>query len=424
MAAMVLAVLAVVAWPRLRSTFEPPRREGPPGLVQSGAGPMLWLVTRQEEARSRHIGGSPRTIGCWITDRYYHFHLHAHDTRDAGRHWRNTLRVVKDEHGGHAAQARILGQQDDVVWLWLVDEPIAVSAADGKRLGGTASIEQANPSLRGLLPVDLKYYTWYGGLVVTLADARQVRMRATDFVAEPFAVDNDDAFRSASFNTTTWNGLFRTEQFGVRAGQFGGRWIGLLSDKERGDAIQDGFGDHHRNADNIIDEGATARRIFWEAKVGRTREFSEGSHPRLVDLMPIGDPGGYLQGRLMKAPDTPGASRGRHTRTGIWQAAPREPLVLPPSDVLVMHATRLDDAGRLVLSRIGSDFHERWRKQLPYQNLGARWLLGNRLLLYGDRNLGQPGMSRLREAIVTIDLDSGDWQGWDVLDEAALSGDE
>ena len=60
------------------SSFRPPEREGPPGLVQQESGPGLWLMLKQEEQRSRYLGGS-RVNSKWVTETYYHFDLQAHD---------------------------------------------------------------------------------------------------------------------------------------------------------------------------------------------------------------------------------------------------------------------------------------------------------------------------------------------------------
>src|SRR6185437_88903 len=89
------------------STFLPPEREGPPALVEQENTPRLWLVLKQEEQRSRHIGGS-RRIGKWITEIFYHFDLQAHDPANASRLWKKHLLTVKDDAGGRVAQGRVL----------------------------------------------------------------------------------------------------------------------------------------------------------------------------------------------------------------------------------------------------------------------------------------------------------------------------
>ena len=415
-----LLVLVVLAWPSLRSTFEPPSREGPVGLIMAGGEPMLWLMTRQEEERSRHVGGGSRRIGRWVSERYLHFRLQTHAADDAGRRWLRELRVVKDEMGTHAMQARIFGQQGAVVWVWMCDEVLALNAADGSVLADRAALERVNPDLAGLLPRDLQFHAWYGGLVVNLVDGRRVRLRSEGFVAEPFTIDDDNAFRYATNLSTTWNGFHQTKDFGVRAGTFDGNWIGLFSDAERTDAIDDGFGDHYRNADEVLDENFGARRRVWRAEVGRTREFSEGAHPRIRDLVAIEGANTYLEGRLLKAPEVPGAARGAFTRTGIWQAAARPPVTFDEGGTLVLYNTRIDAAGRLALARLDRAFREQWTTTLPFKSLGARWSLPGRLLLVGGGDYSRPGMGDVPEAIVALDPATGAWSGWNVPAESAI----
>ena len=161
------------------SSFRPPEREGPPALVQQESEPRLWLMLKHEEQRSRHIGSS-RTIGKWVTEVYYHFDLQAHDPATTERLWKKRLLTVKDDAGGHTAQARIFGQGGDVVWLFLNDGPVAVSSKDGGTLADRSTIEQRNPALRDLIPKDLDFYAYDDGLVIIAADARRFRIRGPD----------------------------------------------------------------------------------------------------------------------------------------------------------------------------------------------------------------------------------------------------
>ena len=415
------ALLVVVFWPGLQSTFEAPRREGPPALIAGANAPLLWLLTRQEEERSRRIGGGSRSSGRWVTETYQHFHLQAFGADDAQPRWKRTLRVIKEEPSTYSLQSRLLGQQGEVVWIWLCDEVLALRASDAQVLADRAAIERINPDLAGLLPRDLRLHTWYGGLVITLVDGRFVRLRSTDFVAEPFTIDDPNAWRYASQMSSTWNGLYQTNDFGVRAGLFDGRWIGLFSEGERKDAIEDGFGDSYRNADTVLDENHGARRRFWLAKVGRTREFSEGDHPRISDLTAIDGTDTWLEGRLLKAPDVPGVARGTFTRTGIWQETAREPVKLDGGGTLLLHNTRIDAEGRLALARLDGAFRTQWKSTLPFKSFGSRWTVPGRLLLYGGGDYSRPFMGEVNEAIVSIDLASGEWSGWDVAAETALA---
>jgi hypothetical protein len=59
---LLVALLGCAITSCSRSTFRPPEREGPPALVDQSGMKALWLLLKQEEQRSKHLGGS-RTIG-------------------------------------------------------------------------------------------------------------------------------------------------------------------------------------------------------------------------------------------------------------------------------------------------------------------------------------------------------------------------
>lgn len=416
-----LAMLAFLLWPGASRRFDPPQRSGPAGLVKAEA-PAVWLMTSQEEEHSYRIGGGRYSTGRWATEYLFHFRIQAHDPLTAQRLWLKELRVVKDDDGGRGAQARILGQDDAVVWTFVHDGPLALSPRDGSVVADRAALEKANPGMGDLMPRELKFYAWWEGLVVTLADGRLVRMRGPGFRAEPFEVPNDDQFRTAGYMTTTWNGSYKTADFGVRHGLFDGRWIGLLSQREAADAIDDGWGDHYHDSMAIDDEGAAARRGFLVASVGRTREFSEGSHPRIMALQALPGTGHYLQGRMLRAPaSSMQQAQGTWTRAGNWTPPVVPPMELQsPPGVLVLHRSRMDAQGRLLVTRLDAGFKELWQASLPFEELGNRWALPEAMLLYGGWNAGEPGQSDQREALLALDLASGKWRGWDVQAESEL----
>src|SRR5690606_25371318 len=175
--------------------------------------------------------------------------------------------------GGAGAQVRILGQQEGVVWVWVHDQVLGLSARDGSQVADRATLERANPDLKGLVPGELKFHTWVGALVVTLADARRVRIAVPGFRAVPYQVADERQFSHAVSLGTTWNGGHDTREFGGRHGRFGDDWIGLLSEKEARDAADDGRGDHYADSGEIDDEGDMARRTFWRASSGYNDEF-------------------------------------------------------------------------------------------------------------------------------------------------------
>lgn len=396
-AGSILVGLALVLWPSLHSRFKPPQRVGPVGLVEADGQRRPWLMTRQEKERSRRIGGR-WSLGRWVTDYRYHLVVHAHDPATAAPLWSRELTVVE---GDGSTQIRILGQNGDVVWTFVADQLLALSARDGSVVGDRARLERVNPALRGLFSIELSLYGWLGDPVITLVDGRHMRVRAASFEVEPYAIENEEVFRQAQFVSSTWNGGYRTADFGVRHGLFDGRWIGMLSEAEAVDAAQDGFGDHYKDSARIRDAGTGVRRGIVEAQIGRTRELSEGSHPRLLSLAPLPGTSTWLDGRSLKQPDI---------------AAPQ---TLQPTGVLVLHRTRVDRQGRLAVARLDAAFAEVWRTDLPLEELTMRWDVDDRLLLYGGWDEGEPGPSDWHEALLSLDLRDGRLHGWRIGEQTA-----
>ncbi|HSD18373.1 MAG TPA: PA2928 family protein [Thermomonas sp.] len=462
------------------SSFDPPERSGPIGLVDTGSGKQAWLAVIQEEERSRHVGGGSRRVGKWVTEYLYHLRLQAHDPATAQRLWSKELKVLRDKEGGMGAQIRILGQQGEVVWVWVHDQALALSARDGSVLADRSTLEQANPGLKGMVPDELKFHTWTGALVITLADARRVSIAVPGYRATPYQVEDERRFSEAVSLGTTWNGGHDTREFGVRHGRFGDDWIGLLSEKEARDAENDASGDNYADSADIDDEGELARRTFWRvattgwsddflvyggrkgvqgycedraerialdedsnafmraAADGNLDDYTNGARAtapathrqrirdcvatfdaekfkRIAGLEPIAGSGAWLQGRLLKAEVDPGAPQW--IQRGIMpKPAVRAPLRLDdPDGVLVLHRTRMDAQGRLALSRVDGAFARTlWTAVLPYDALTNRWAVGSHLLLNGNWNEIREGVTTRHEALVSIDLASGRWNGWDI----------
>ena len=401
-------VLAALFSSCSHSTFRPPEREGPPALVQQEKEPQLWLLLKQEEQRMRHLGGGRRTIGKWVTETFYHFDLQAHDPATAQRLWKKRLATVKDDAGGHVAQARLLGQEGEVVWMFLNDGPVAISARDGSRLADRRTIEERNPTLRDLIPKDLDFYAYDGGLVIIAADARRVRIRTPDAAAEPYTSPNDDYFRQVQFMATRWNGGYHTKDFLVRQMMLAGRWIGFFNEKEAADAGDDVFGDKiatgepGSNPDRVYYETKQARRTFWSARIGKTKEFSEGTHDRLFDVTRISDAPEYLEGGV------------------LIQQGTKKPLPLQnPDGFLVLHKTRIDEEGRLALTRLDDHFKTQWTATLPFHDLRNRFESPGHLLLYGIVQETKKGVTGSSEHLVALNLADGKMQSWNVAAESA-----
>ncbi len=385
-----------------QSSVSAPEREGPPALVQHESQPRLWLLLKQEEQRTRSLGGSRRLLGKLVTETSYHFDLQAHDPASAARLWKKRLLTVKEDAGGRVAEARILGQAGAVVWLFLHDGPVALSAADGRQLADRATIERENPALRGLLPSKLDFYLFDRGLVVTAADARRFRIGGADGKAEPYTPPSDDYFRQLQA-VAKGSGGYHTRDFLVRQMRLDGRWLGLFSEKEAADAANDEFGDKlatgepGSKADSVFYESSRARRTFWSARLGKTREFSEGTHDRLFDLARIPGAPEFLEAGLL-------VQQGTRQVMGVQD----------PDGFLVLHRTRLDEDGRLALTRLTNDLQPQWMAKLPFHELRHRYQTPQHLLLYGVVQQTRNGVTATGEHLVSLDLADGKTRSWNV----------
>lgn len=382
------------------SSWEPAEREGPAGLVQSEGEPRLWFTIKREEHRYVLPRGMTNVLTDMTWENRYHFEIEAHDTKSTQRLWQRSMLQLLDDEGGHTAPFRILGQDGDVVWLFMHDQPVAVSSKDGNLLADRAALEQRNPTLQGLFPSELKFYAFDDGLVVIAADARRFRLKAPDYTATPYPVDNEERFRQLQFMSTTWNGAFHTKDFTVRQAMIDGRWLGLHSEKEARDIGTDEFGRYFSGAYEPPDEGASARRTIWSAKVGKTRAFPEGSHDRLTDVAKVPGAPEFLAGGF------------------LVKAGTRQPLALDgPPGVIVLHKTRIDAEGRLAVTRLDRELHQTWSASLPFLELHSRWEWPDRLLALGAVQETYNGATQWREYLVALDVHDGATRVWNLHTE-------
>ena len=91
---------------------------------------------------------------------------------------------------------------------------------------------------------------------------------------------------------------------------------------------------------------------------------------------------------------------------------------------LVWHSTRIDNAGRLALTRLDADLQPRWTTELPLSenstgNPLRSWRLADRIVLAGTRQEVKDGLTLPEPHLVTVQLADGKWQGWNLRREAA-----
>jgi hypothetical protein len=392
------------------SRFEPAELQGAPLLVTGDGQSRLWVMNRLEEVRPRLRRGA-RRLRILGYDTFFHFEVQAFDPVTARPVWTRRVLSIGDEEAGavpsrvigSASEGRLLGTDDDRVWMLVDDRPMALAMADGSLVADRDAIEQRNPALKGLLPTDAKHYGFDNGLVFMSADAQHFVVRGRALRAESYTppVVSVPVDRRRP-NGTLENVPLRLP-FDVPARQvwLAGQWLGLYTEKEALDAEADPFGQNLRYPYDILDEGALARRRFWRADIVEFVDYEERLE-RIEAVMPIPDSPVFLKGRFLENP------------------ASGEPLVLEaPAGVLVWHNTRIDSDGRLALTRLDSGLRKVWTAQLPLTEAGFAnpvdyWLLPDRIVVTGKMAWEVDGVSRRDAHLVSVSMVDGSQAGWDL----------
>lgn len=380
-----------------QSTLHPPEWQGPAGFVVNASVARLCMVTRQEEERfGFDAGGSG--LPFLRARSFYHFAVRCHDPLTAQLVSKDALLTLSEAEGGRTAEGRILGQEGDFLWVFLNGEPVAIRIADGRIAASRPLLERHFPRLRDKLPTEPAGYGFDGGLVFMTTTAEPLRLTLGNLQLQPYDVPRD---RSAIGGMSQSSGRFKTRDFLIRRAASAQAWLGLYTEAEASEAARDEFGDKYRDDGSVLDEGPATRRRWWRAEVGRTKEFSEGSHPRLTALNPAAEGQVYLGGGLLKKAGQPVALA-----------------LAGPAGWLVVHKTRIDAEGRIVLTRVNTSLMQGWSTTLPFAELTNRWELPGRLLLMGQAPALPGRDARPQQFIVSVDLASGRIATWNIGAEA------
>lgn len=377
---MAIAVLALAACSGTQ--FEPPDVQGAPLMVAVDGKPLLLVLTKQEERRVLRTGGGRNSSSTERRDTLFHFDLRAYEPATATPLWRARLVTFNDPKTstsarstrivGSATSGSLLGQEGDRVWLQIAESPLAVAARDGALRVDASAIEAANPELAGRLPSESRFYGFDRGLVVHAADARRWVVRGPGVKAEPWA-PAAPATAPAPLKANGMPKVVPLRPIGdapTRLAVIDGRRIGLYSQNEAAAAAKDPFGDRLAYPYSILDEGASSRRSFWLVQTEQVRRFDERyEHIRRLD--PVADSPVFLRGRFLK--QLPGETA----------VAAKD-----PEGVFVWHSSRMDDAGRLSLTRLDAQLKPLWTAELPVSESGTAnpvryWLLGDHVVVMG-----------------------------------------
>ena len=83
----------------------------------------------------------------------------------------------------------------------------------------------------------------------------------------------------------------------------------------------------------------------------------------------------------------------------------------------MLHRTRLDEEGRLALTRLDDNFQTQWTAKLPFHDLRNRYEAPDHLLLYGIVQETVKGVTGTSEHLVALDLRDGRMKSWNVAAE-------
>lgn len=307
--------------------------------------------------------------------------------------WRIRLRSFEDnERAGRDFRLfDLLGVDGETLWL-TAEGPLGVSLATGEVVADGAAIDAKNPNLAGRRVDDLGYVAFgRHGLQVTLNDASQWRIDASDLSAAPrdTPVRNPQGIVPPASYARGANSTFMT-----RALPLGNRWLGLLTEEEA---------EHYRHKPVVAgrdpDERPGAMQQFleanhvpsplyspelkpyrlWSAEVAQVSaappdwpsELPDkwGTRPEFSNYTPLPDAPTFLRAGLLR--------EHRQQEQALWYRQ--------PDSVLVLHPDKLGAEGRLQLSRVaGPAGNVVWSTGLGIDELQSVMRSDHDLMLLGN----------------------------------------
>jgi len=390
---LVPAVIAGVVWFALGGGGLVPSAasvQGEPVRTTTADGDRVFLMTSQWRTYRTRGTRSGTSYTRLFVD------VWGFDAANAKPVWRQR---IADDRGGVNMGRKILGVQGGVLWLLDGKGLLGLSPKDGVEVADNATLEAANPALRGVMPTEDKYYRFDPqGLSFTAADGRDWRLTGQGFATAPDGPRLDlDAQRaparpgiSIPANTSGGN---RTWSFYTRGLNVDSRmWLGLLAEPEvapfRTQGVIGG-----------VDPERYPRTRMWSARIASKPTFF-GQKVVLSDFKPLPEGPEFLIAGLLQD------NRCCHNM----------PIVLfKPDGFLVLHRDRLGAAGRLKLTRIsGPAGKPVWSIDLPTTELQAVMPGETSVVLMGSRDeaplFPRPNSANRPESIdqlVSVDLKTG-----------------
>ena len=371
-AGFVLAGVAGAAlWPH-RTLEQPSVLGGPLRYTDAGAD-RVYLLTQQWESRRSAIYG--RSSTSYRQESRLHLDLWVFDPATAQPLRRHRLHSEQS-----SVQAAPLGIDQGVLWL-RGPELMGIRLSDGAVVADNARIAARNPTLRGLLPLPppttflteaMQPLKFENGLVVTLSDARRVRIDPMSLeatlleAAAPRSAATAPSPRSAvaaaassgaeSLAVTRAKvvnmGELSLRDFLVKSVVVGNSWMGLMDQNDL-KALRE------RRAYAVSPpRGPPQPQRFYRAGLQQEKGFL-GLDLQLVDPVPLPDAPEFL---------TAGLLVGETPRQALWQ---RE-----PDSVFALHRDRLGSGGKLQISRVALRSGKVvWQAALPLAQMHA-WMPG------------------------------------------------
>lgn len=397
--------------------IEPPRTLGPPVYVPGPNG-GVFLLTNQYETRV--TGGGSR----WSAFRGFEKVMHVDLWRLDADAARPVLRKrLLTEYHGDILDLGLMGADGDRLWIFL-REPLVLSATTGEVLADAAAIEAKNEALRGVLPRQMRHYAFFNqhGFVFTAADARAWSVDPRTLAAVPWkpreAQPRPTAIAPAYFAAQS------STSFQKRGLLLSTRWLGVLTDDEaaalqpkpvvpgeRRGAYQQFMDSMHGPTD--LSHSGPKRYRMWHSKVEQVSAAPAGwpkalpdkwgLRPRYSTFAVFEKSPEFLQAGLL--------SDGR-SKLPIWTTK--------PDSVLVLHRDRIDEDGRLHVTRFaGPDGHVLWDAALPLSLMQSVMPDQKTVLLFGrsyqpDRpRVGDP-YHTAHEWVIALELATGTVRAFDL----------
>ena len=407
--------------------LQPALFQTPPLRTAQGGVDRAYLLSTQRETviRLSRLGLSP------LRHEYLHIDLWAIDAATAKLAWRERLRTYegRERVSRNLSGFELLGVDGATLWL-NIDGPLGVSLDDGRVLADGASIDRKNPSLAGMR-VDEHGYVAFGrhGLQVTLNDASQWRIDATDLTAasRDTPVSHPDRIVGPASYAP-----FASSTFQLRALPIGERWLGVLTDQEaehlshrpvvpgrkadeRPGAMQQFLDANH--VPPALNDPLPQPYRLWGARVKQVsaappewpKEFPDdwGTRPQFSDYEVLPEAPAFLRAGLLRS--------HRDARMPLWYR--------DPDSVLVLHTDKLGEAGRLQLTRVsGPRGAIVWRAPLPFTSLESVMRGDAELLLWGrettSASTGAVADTSAHQKLVRLDVASGKTMTLDLTGES------